>query len=298
MSRRRRQPIATATTAGDTTAPTVPTNVAAAAQSSTSIQVTWTASTDNVSLAGYRVYRNGSTSILATVTNGTSYTDTGLTPGTAYSYQVRAFDTSTPPNVSALSTPAASATTPGDTSAPSVPGGVSATALSSSSIRIDWSASTDTGGAGLAGYRVFRNGSTTVLATVTSGTTYTDTGLTAATNYSYQLRAFDAATPANVVGTVDRRECDHAGGAESLLGSRRAAQQHQLRRGCGALGERVVHLATGVQLAVVLESRGPAAGAGRQLALVRGAAGRHREGVQQRGEPRRRRPTSSISPAA
>jgi len=192
--------VATATTGGDTTAPTVPSNVTTTVQSSTSIQVTWTASTDNVSLAGYRVYRNGSTTVLSTVTNGTTYTDIGLAPGTTYTYQVRAFDSATPPNVSALSTPAASATTSADTTAPSVPSGVSATALSSSSIRIDWSASTDTGGAGVAGYRVFRNGSTTVLATVTSGTTYTDTGLTASTNYTYQVRSFDAAATPNVSG--------------------------------------------------------------------------------------------------
>jgi uncharacterized repeat protein (TIGR03806 family) len=193
---------ASATTPGgtDTTAPSVPTNVAAAAQSSTSIRVTWTASTDNVAVAGYRIFRNGSATIHATVTSGSAYTDTGLVPSTAYSYQVRAFDTAATPNVSALSTPAASATTLADTAAPSVPGGVTATALSSSSIRIDWTASTDTGGAGLAGYRVFRNGSSSILASVTSGTTFTDSGLDASTNYSYQVRAYDAAPTPNVSG--------------------------------------------------------------------------------------------------
>jgi uncharacterized repeat protein (TIGR03806 family) len=192
--------VATATTPGNTdiTAPSVPTNVTAAAQSSTSIQVTWTASTDDVAVAGYRIFRNGDPNPVATVTSGTSYTDTGLTPATGYTYQVRAFDTAATPNVSGLSTPPASAITQGDTAAPSVPTGVAATALSLTSIRIDWSASTDTGGAGLAGYRIFRNGSASILATVTSGTTYTDTGLTPNTNYSYQVRAYDAATPANV----------------------------------------------------------------------------------------------------
>jgi chitodextrinase len=43
----------------DTQAPTVPTNVQVLAQSQTSIQVTWTASTDNVGVRGYKVYRNG-----------------------------------------------------------------------------------------------------------------------------------------------------------------------------------------------------------------------------------------------
>jgi uncharacterized repeat protein (TIGR03806 family) len=191
---------ASATTPGttDTTAPSVPTNVQAAAQSSTSIQITWTASTDNVAVAGYRIFRNGSTTILATVTSGTSYTDTGLTPTTGYTYQVRAFDTAATPNVSALSTPAASAITLGDTTAPTAPTGVTATALSLTQIRIDWMASTDQGGAGLAGYRIFRNGSSSILATVTSGTSYTDTGLAANTTYTYQVSAIDAANPPNV----------------------------------------------------------------------------------------------------
>jgi uncharacterized repeat protein (TIGR03806 family) len=193
-------PAATATTLADTTAPSVPAGVSATALSSSSIRIDWSASTDTggAGLAGYRIYRNGSGTVLATVTSGTTYTDSALTLNTAYSYQVRAFDNATPANVSALSSPAASATTLGDTTAPAVPSGVTATALSSTSIRIDWTASTDTGGAGLAGYRIYRDGSSSILATVTGATTYTDSGLTASTGYSYQLRAFDAATPANV----------------------------------------------------------------------------------------------------
>ena len=219
-------PAASATTPADTTAPAAPSGVTATVLSASSIRIDWSASVDTggAGLAGYRVYRDGSSSVLATVTSGTSYTDSGLTLNTTYSYQVRAFDNATPANVSALSTPAASATTLGDTAAPSVPAGVSATALSSTSIRIDWNASTDTGGAGLAGYRVYRNGSSTILATVTSGTTYTDTGLTAATNYSYQLRAFDAATPPNVSGlsTSVNATTDSAGTPTSGLDSRPA----------------------------------------------------------------------------
>jgi uncharacterized repeat protein (TIGR03806 family) len=82
-------------------------------------------------------------------------------------------------------------TTP-DTTVPSVPQNVRATAASSTSITVSWDASTDTGGSGLAGYRIFRNGSTTALATVT-GTSYTDTNLSPSTSYSYRVRAFDGA---------------------------------------------------------------------------------------------------------
>ncbi len=83
-----------------------------------------------------------------------------------------------------------------DTTAPSVPQGVTATAQSDTSILVSWTASTDVG-TGVAGYRVFRNGDAAVLATVTA-TTYTDTNLAPNTSYSYTVRAFDGATPANV----------------------------------------------------------------------------------------------------
>ena len=83
-----------------------------------------------------------------------------------------------------------------DTTAPSVPAGVTATAQSTTQILVTWTASTDAG-TGVAGYRVFRDAGATPIATVTA-TSYTDNGLTASTSYSYTVRAFDGATPANV----------------------------------------------------------------------------------------------------
>ena len=74
---------------GDTTPPSTPTNLSATAISPSQINLSWTASTDNVGVTGYRVYRNGTQ--VGTPT-GTSYSDTGLTASTAYSYYVRAVD--------------------------------------------------------------------------------------------------------------------------------------------------------------------------------------------------------------
>jgi uncharacterized repeat protein (TIGR03806 family) len=82
-----------------------------------------------------------------------------------------------------------------DTTAPTVPAGVTASAQSTTEVTITWTASTDAG-TGVAGYRVFRDASATAIATVTA-TAFTDTNLTAGTTYSYTVRAFDAATPAN-----------------------------------------------------------------------------------------------------
>ncbi|MGE3666792.1 MAG: fibronectin type III domain-containing protein, partial [Steroidobacteraceae bacterium] len=87
----------------------------------------------------------------------------------------------------------------GDTTPPSVPANLQATAPSPTQVQLTWAASTDSGGAGLAGYRVYRNGSTTPLASPTTNN-YTDGSVAASTAYSYQVRAFDAATPPNESG--------------------------------------------------------------------------------------------------
>lgn len=77
-----------------------------------------------------------------------------------------------------------------DSTAPSVPQNVTATAASSSQINVSWNASTDTGGSGLQGYRIYRNGSNQAL-TSTASTSYSDTGLTASTQYTYRVTAYD-----------------------------------------------------------------------------------------------------------
>ncbi|MGW4380169.1 glycoside hydrolase family 6 protein [Kitasatospora sp. NPDC004531] len=82
---------------GDTTAPTAPTGLAATTTAN-SVALTWSASTDNVGVTGYDVYRGGT---LVGSATGTSYTDTGLSASTAYTYTVKAHDAAG--NVSAAS---------------------------------------------------------------------------------------------------------------------------------------------------------------------------------------------------
>jgi hypothetical protein len=84
----------------------------------------------------------------------------------------------------------------GTDSPPSVPTGLTATAVSSNEIDLSWNASTDSDGTGVAGYHLFRGG--TQIATVTSGTSYKDTGLTPSTQYSYTVSAFDTASNESV----------------------------------------------------------------------------------------------------
>ncbi|MGG1552595.1 DUF7594 domain-containing protein [Paenibacillus ferrarius] len=74
---------------GDTQAPSTPTGLTGTAASSSQINLSWSASTDNVGVTGYDVYRGGS--FLKTVT-GTSTSDTGLSASTTYSYYIKAKD--------------------------------------------------------------------------------------------------------------------------------------------------------------------------------------------------------------
>ncbi len=82
-------PVTIAAGSDDITAPTVPTGLTGAATSATAIRLSWTASTDNVGVAGYRVHRNGTQVGTSTTT---TCTDTGLSTGTTYSYTVTAVD--------------------------------------------------------------------------------------------------------------------------------------------------------------------------------------------------------------
>ncbi len=75
--------------AEDRIPPSAPTNLSATAVSTNQINLTWTASTDNVGVAGYKVYRNGG--LIGTSTT-TSYSDTNLSASTCYTYTVSAYD--------------------------------------------------------------------------------------------------------------------------------------------------------------------------------------------------------------
>src|SRR4029077_11273760 len=77
------------TVKADTTPPSVPTGLTATAASSSQINLSWTASTDNVGVAGYKVYRGGTQ---VGTSSTTSYSDSGLAASTSYNYTVAAYD--------------------------------------------------------------------------------------------------------------------------------------------------------------------------------------------------------------
>jgi chitodextrinase len=190
----------TTLTLADLAAPSVPAGVTAGTPTVTSISLTWTASTDNVSVAGYRVFRNGNQIATPSTPN---YTDTGLTPNTAYSYRVAAYDAAG--NVSAQSTALAVTTAP-DVVAPTVPGAPTSTIQTMTSITINWTGSTDN--VAVASYRIYRNGNQVGTVNPTAALNYVDSGLAPNTFYNYSVSAVDSAgnasaqSPATSVRTL------------------------------------------------------------------------------------------------
>jgi chitodextrinase len=184
---------------GDTQAPTVPTGLDAVAVGSSQINLTWEPSTDDTDpeVTEYRVERCEGVGCSTFTQIGTSdvasFDDSGLTPSTSYSYRVRAVDTAM--NSSGFSAIATAVTEAApDTESPTAPTGFTVIPVSNSQIDLAWTASTDN--VAVTAYVIERCpgvscASFTPIATATT-TTFSDSGLPAATTYRYRVRARDA----------------------------------------------------------------------------------------------------------
>ncbi|GAB6393384.1 MAG: fibronectin type III domain-containing protein [Treponematales bacterium] len=157
-----------------------PAGLAAAAVSSTKINLSWNAVSGAASYYVYRSETANGNYTSAGSASGTSYSNTGLQSGTAYYYKVRSYYNGAYSNYSS----AVSATTPVDT-----PAGVTAQVISTSEIRLTWNAVTT----GAERYYLYTaansSGPWTELAYV-SATSYTHSGLTSGTTYYYKVRAY------------------------------------------------------------------------------------------------------------
>jgi hypothetical protein len=162
----------------DTAAPSTPTNLAVTSTGSTTARLTWTASTDNVGVAGYWVTRDGGAPVTVT---GTQFNDSGLTGGQSYVYTVQAFDANG--NASGVATKSWTQPYP-DTTAPT------AVTLSGSiakgKVKLTWNAAYDA--VGVTGYRVYRNGTLVATTTALTWTEPVKKG-----TMVYTVVAFDAA---------------------------------------------------------------------------------------------------------
>tara|TARA_R110002051_G_scaffold138268_1_gene211018 strand:- start:19120 stop:20940 length:1821 start_codon:yes stop_codon:yes gene_type:complete len=183
------------TAAADTQAPTAVTGLAASNITATSANLSWTASTDNVGVTNYEVFRGG---VSVGSTGGvTNFNATGLTPSTSYAFTVFARDaagnTSTVSNTANVQTTASA-----DTQAPTAVTGLAASNITGTSANLSWTASTDN--VGVTNYEVFRGG---VSVGATGGTTsYSATGLTPSTSYTFTVFARDAAGNTSTVSNT------------------------------------------------------------------------------------------------
>ena len=175
-------------TPSDTTAPSTPSGLTSTAKTSSSVSLSWSASTDNVGVTGYEVF-SGSTLVASPSTP--SATVSGLSANTTYTFTVKARDAAG--NRSSASSAYSTTTSPAsssDTQAPSTPSSLTSTAKSSSSVSLSWTGSTDN--VGVTGYEVFVNGSSSASTSSTS-TSATVSGLSANTTYTFAVKARDAA---------------------------------------------------------------------------------------------------------
>jgi hypothetical protein len=168
----------------DTIPPTYPTNLTATATNANQVSLSWTASTDNVGVAGYTIYRNRFP--IATST-GTTYVDGTVHPSTTYQYTVQAFDAAG--NVSGQSTPPTSVTTPAASSNPPVISNVASSDVLSDSATITWTTDVPSSSQVLYGQTTAYGQSTTLSNALVTTHAQTITGLSPGTTYHFEVQS-------------------------------------------------------------------------------------------------------------
>ena len=172
--------------------PAAPTALSAQATGTATISLAFSDSADNED--GFKVYRSESGADFALHTvldaNTTTYLDNGLTPGTAYAYEVTAFNTA---GESDASNTAMATTDVEPVILPSAPSDLAAQATNFDTVVLSFTDNADNED----GFEVSRSvagGAFAVLATLEADTTsYTDSGLEAETEYTYKVAAYNAA---------------------------------------------------------------------------------------------------------
>ncbi|WP_430927354.1 endonuclease [Polaribacter marinivivus] len=167
-------------TNSDTEAPTVPTNLQASNITTFSIDLSWTASTDNVGITSYDIYVNGN---LEVATSTTSITISNLLPYSNYSFAVLAKDIAN--NASQLSTPLDTKTLK-DEEPPTIPQNLVISNETESTFIISWDASTDNTKVGI--YEIYVDD---ILYGSSNNEMFTANGLAPSTTYKVQVLAVD-----------------------------------------------------------------------------------------------------------
>ncbi len=211
-----------ATLAPPVVIPAAPTGLAASAMSSSQINLSWTDASSNET--GFKVERSASESgpftLIATVGAGvTSYNNTGLTALTTYYYRVCATNTAGDSGYATAS--AATTAVPTNVRRPAAPSGLTASAVSSSRINLQWRdrSSNETGF--IVQRSSTRSGRYSTIATLGAGvTSYANAGLTASTTYYYRVCSFNSAGSSNfsnrASATTQRRSSSDGEGSSEV----------------------------------------------------------------------------------
>lgn len=190
-------------TGSTNTVPSAPTGLCATAVSSSQINLSWTAPSNNggSAITGYKVERSAdsgavwSTIVSNTANTLTSYSDAGLGANSTYAYRVSAINSvgsSAPSNVATATT----AVTGGNITVPSAPTGLVARSIGHSKVSLSWVAPSSNGGSPLTGYWIMvstNNSTFTTLAKVgPNSTSYTAGGLHHHTTYYFKVFAMNS----------------------------------------------------------------------------------------------------------
>jgi subtilase family serine protease len=182
---------------GSAASPSAPTNFAVSAANG-AVDLSWSApsSTGGSAITGYKVYRglsSGTESLLTTLGVTTSYTDTAVTNGTTYYYEITAVNGVGESPMSAQQS--AALVTPKVAGKPT---GLAAHSSGSPTVTLSWSAPASDGGASITGYSVLRGtksgheASIATAACTASSCSYSDTGTSKGTTYYYEVAAINS----------------------------------------------------------------------------------------------------------
>jgi len=174
------------TNPSDTTAPSTPSGLGATAGSATQVNLIWNASTDNVGVTGYKIYRNGTEIQSSTAT---SFTDSTVVGGTSYSYTVKAYDAAG--NLSSASN-TATVNTPQATSGVNI-SSYSAGSITANSAKINWTTNTPSTGVVSYGTSAGNLSSQVSAGNAATSQSVQINGLSSGTVYYYKVSAGTAA---------------------------------------------------------------------------------------------------------
>jgi chitodextrinase len=191
----------------DSTPPSQPGGLTTTGVTATTVDLAWSAATDDVGVTGYLVDRSGAA---IGTTAGLGFTVTGLACNSGYTFDVSARDAAG--NSSSAATVIVRTAACSDTTAPTMPPALATSAVSQTGLTLSWQASTDA--VGVTGYAVSRNGSQ--IATP-SGTTVAVSGLSCASTYAFAVTAHDAAGNVSAAATTSQATTGCAGTASRYV---------------------------------------------------------------------------------